>query len=103
MVLLRRAAQVADMLRAYKIFVDGEEVGTIRRGKEVSLDVAPGEHSIWLRIDWAESNKLDILSDGSRLELECGSNFAGWRTFLGVAHAVSARPGYLWLRFKDSH
>lgn len=103
MVLLKRAAQIADLLRAYKIIVDGRQVGTIRRGKEFSFGVAPGQHSIWLRIDWAESNKLDFVSDGSSLELECGSNFSGWRAFLGVKHAVSSGPGYLWLRFKNAH
>jgi len=103
MVLLKRADQFADLLRAYKIMVDDQQVGTIRKGKEVSFDVAPGQHSIWLRIDWAESNKLDFVSDGSPLELECGSNFAGWRAFLGVQHTVASGPGYLWIRFKDAN
>ncbi len=103
MILLNRAAQLADMLRAYKIIVDGQQVGTIRRGRQVRVDVAPGRHSIWLRIDWTESNKLDFVSDGSPLELECGSNFAGWRALLGVKHAVTSGPGYLWLRSKNAN
>ena len=103
MVRLKRASEIADLLRAYKIIVDDRQVGTIRTGGEVAFDVAPGRHSIWLRIDWAESNKLEVVSDGLPLELECGSNFAGWRTFLGVKHAVSSRPGYLWLRLKNAN
>lgn len=100
MVRLKRASEIADLLRAYRIMVDGAEVGRIRSGKEVALDIAPGPHRIWLRIDWCDSNTLEFVDDGSPLELECGSNFAGWRTFLGVKHVVASSPGYLWLRFK---
>jgi hypothetical protein len=102
MVRLRRASQVADWLRAYKVIVDGEEVGSIRRGQEAVFDLAPGPHRMSLRIDWAGSNELELVSDGAPLELECGSNFAGWRAFLGIKHVVSAAPGYLWLRFKQA-
>jgi hypothetical protein len=99
---LKRASEMADLLRTYTIVVDGNDVGTIRRGKEVTFEVAPGQHRMWLRIDWCESNALEFLSDGTPLEFECGSNFRGWRAFLGVKHAVSSGPGYLWLRFKDA-
>ena len=102
MVRLKRASEIADMLRTYKIVIDGNEVGTIRRGKEVTFEVAPGQHRMWLRIDWCESNALDFASDGTPLEFECGSNFRGWRAFLGVKHLVSSGPGYLWLRPKDA-
>lgn len=102
MVRLKRASEIADLLRAYRIIVDGQQVGTIRTGRQVEFEVTPGPHRIWLRIDWADSNMLELVSDGSLLELECGSNFAGWRAFLGMRHAVSAAPGYLWLRFKNA-
>jgi len=102
MVRLKRASEIADMLRTYKIVLDGNEVGTIRRGKEVTLEVAPGPHRMWLRIDWCESNALEFVSDATPLEFECGSNFAGWRAFLGIKHLVSSGPGYLWLRSRDA-
>ena len=102
MVRLERASEIADFLRAYKVVLDGNEVSRIRRGKEVTFEVAPGQHRLWLRIDWCESNALDFVSDGAALEFECGSNFGGWRAFLGMKHLVSSGPGYLWLRFKDA-
>ena len=102
MVRLKRASEIADLLRAYKIMVDDQQIGTIRTGREVAFEVAPGPHRIWLRIDWCDSNTLEFVSDGTPLELECGSNYAGWRTFLGIKHVVSTTPGYLWLRFKNA-
>jgi hypothetical protein len=100
MIRLKRRAEWADLLRSYKIIVDGNVMGTIRRGQEVTLEVEPGQHFMWLRIDWTGSNGISFVHDGSTLELECGSNFAGWKAFGAFKPMLHPGLGGLWLRFK---
>ena len=44
-----------DRIRAYRLFIDGVFCGKIKRGGEVSVDVAPGEHTARAAIDWTGS------------------------------------------------
>ncbi|HEX6055803.1 MAG TPA: hypothetical protein VFY98_08325 [Intrasporangium sp.] len=53
--LLRRAAEFRDVLRGYRVLLDGVEVGTLRRGTSVELPVAEGLHEVQVRIDWTGS------------------------------------------------
>jgi hypothetical protein len=102
MIRLKRAADWADLLRAYKVMVDGEAVATVRRGKEVTFEVAPGPHFMCVQIDWVRSNGIAFEDDGTDFELECGSNFAGWKVFGAFKPLLNPGPGGLWLRFKNA-
>ncbi|MBL8352022.1 MAG: hypothetical protein JNL87_17135 [Burkholderiaceae bacterium] len=95
---MKRGRELADLLRAYKVLVDGVPVGVVRSGQLFEFDVADGPHEMQLRLDWCESNLLTFVADGSPLGFECGSNYAGWRAFRGVRHALGAGADYLWLR-----
>jgi hypothetical protein len=60
----RPAGGTHDIFRRYNIKVDGEQVGKIRRGGQVSVEVAPGSHYVQARIDWVgsparEANVID--------------------------------------------
>jgi hypothetical protein len=98
MVRLRRRSEFADWLRAYIVIIDDEEVGRVRSGREISLPVAPGRHTMHLRIDWCRSNSVEFVLDGSALEFDCGSNFPGLRSLAGVGHLIAPAGEYLWLR-----
>ena len=98
MILLKRPFAAADMLRAYKIVLDGRVVGTIRCGKTVQVAVSPGRHTLRLQIDWCYSNAVEFDNHGQALVFECGNNFSGMRLFSGVRHLVAPSGDYLWLR-----
>lgn len=79
---LRRLRRpLGDVLRAYKVVIDRNAVGDIRRGETKTFDVAPGRHEIHLEIDWAKSRNLELdLSSGDVATLTCSARppNAGW-------------------------
>ncbi|MEA2453140.1 MAG: hypothetical protein QOG04_1850 [Actinomycetota bacterium] len=62
----------SDKLRKWKIFLDGYEVGTIRQGEVFRSDVEPGDHQLWLKIDWASSQPVSFSIEPTQtLRFEC--------------------------------
>lgn len=79
--LKRLRRPLGDILRTYKVVIDGSTVGEIRRGETKTFDVPPGRHEIQLQIDWASSRRLDLnLSSGDVASLECSARppNSGW-------------------------
>lgn len=62
--LVRKKAS-RDILRSYKVFIDGRLVGTIRQGSTCEFEIQPGRHDVFLTIDWCSSPHLplDIVPD----------------------------------------
>lgn len=72
---VERDKSMKDAMRAYKVIVDGETVGRVRRGKSVSVDVAPGRHEVWMKIDWTKSASMELdLQPGEEATLICAPN-----------------------------
>lgn len=59
-IVVRRPKAWQDKLRAYKIVIDGEGVGTIREGEEKRFAVSPGNHILRLTIDWKGSREFEV-------------------------------------------
>jgi hypothetical protein len=96
---VRRATSYADRLRAYKIMLDGVLVGPVRARQSVTIPVAPGRHSLVLRIDWCGSEEIPFeVHPGEHITFECGSSLTGWRIFLGIVYVLFRTREYLWLR-----
>jgi len=79
--LKRLRRPIGDVLRSYKVVIDGNTVGDIRRGETKTYDVPPGRHEIHLEIDWAKSRNLELnLSSGDVASLTCSARppNAGW-------------------------
>jgi hypothetical protein len=55
----------ADRLRAYKVMLDGGEAGELRHGESLDLEVGPGRHEVFVKIDWGRSPTvvLDLGAD----------------------------------------
>lgn len=71
----RELGGLADRLRAYRVILDGHEVGKIRRGERITLDVDPGRHEIYLKIDWARSPTITLeLAPKEEGRLVCAPN-----------------------------
>lgn len=96
---VRRTTSYADRLRAYKVKVDGVVVGSVRARESVTVPVAPGRHSLVLRIDWCGSEQIDFeVQPGENVFFECGSSLAGWRVLLALFYIIFRTHHYLWLR-----
>jgi hypothetical protein len=71
---IRRPTQWADVLRHYRIFVDGQNVAKIARDTHVQFDLPAGQHTIIARIDWCSSNSIVLdVEENSLHHLEVGS------------------------------
>ena len=71
-VAVRREPGSSSILRAFRVLVDGKEVGRLRRDGELGVDVEPGTHAVQIRIDWAGSKPLEVtVGPGEVVRLVC--------------------------------
>jgi len=71
----RREGGYVDRARAYKVLVDGTEVGRVKAGESVSVDVVPGTHQVQMAIDWARSPAFEVhLTEGGSAQFFCRPN-----------------------------
>ena len=72
---ISRISEFASKFRKYKIIVDGDNMGTIKDGKTVEIPVQPGEHELYLKIDWCRSNKITFnIADEEQVQFRCRYN-----------------------------
>ena len=55
---IQRTSEYINLLRDYRLFIDGQKIGTIANGKTKEFEVTPGQHSIVAKIDWCSSPEL---------------------------------------------
>ena len=93
-----RSASFPDMLRKYRILVDGQERARVGPDESVVLRVRPGQHRVVARIDWCGSPPLECdVRAGEMLHLECGSNLRGLRFVLVLVYWLFLPNRYLTL------
>lgn len=61
MIEITRPVTWSDKARAYKLLLDGQEVGRIKEGETLTLETPPGEHRLEARIDWCAAEPLMVL------------------------------------------
>jgi hypothetical protein len=95
-VLSRKAALWTDRFRDYEILVDGEPAGRIGNGGEARISVAPGSHTVRLKIDWGWSPAITVdVEAGTERVLACGPNA---HPVLALFYVTVLAKRYLWLR-----
>jgi hypothetical protein len=73
-----------DRARAYQVVVDGAVKGVVRCGRELSLALPPGPHTVRVRLDWTGSDDLPVhLGPGATVRLRAEPR--------GARHAVGRR------------
>lgn len=61
---IQRTSEYINLLRDYRLFIDGQKIGTIANGKTKEFEITSGQHSIVAKIDWCSSPELTFdLSD----------------------------------------
>lgn len=82
---MSRTSQYINKMREYSVLIDGAEMGTIKDGGRLRIDLPPGEHVIQVKIAWCTSPTLRFtLAEGEVLKFRCGSPLRGWKLLLAL-------------------
>jgi hypothetical protein len=96
---VRRMTKYPDRLRAYKVRLDGEVLGSLLGSESVTLPLAPGRHLLVMAIDWCSSELILFeVKSGEHAVFECGSQLTGWRLLFSPFWVFFRPRQYLWLR-----
>jgi hypothetical protein len=57
---IKRTSEYNNRLRNYKIFIDGQQVGTIANGETIDFPSTVGNHFVTAKIDWCSSPEISI-------------------------------------------
>ena len=91
--IFRQSGYRRDGARAYRVRIDGQEVGRIRPGQRVEFPLQSESHTVELRIDWCRSPiKTVSISDGDTVKLVCHPAGGAWA---GPWHALFHREQYI--------
>jgi hypothetical protein len=98
--IFRQPGYWRERARAYRVLIDGEEVGRIRQGRRVEFAVQAGSHAVELRLDWCRSSVQTIsIGDGDTAKLVCHPVGSSWTAPWDV---IFRRAQYIVLRAEDT-
>lgn len=87
LVVSRPRRGTSDLFRSYKVLVDGEQIGSVKRGRSLSFPVAAGKHEVHLEINWCRSPSLEVeVRPGETSNLVCWPTFQAWRAQTALAN-----------------
>ena len=98
MIRITRVRPYSELIRSYKIFIDGAYRGEIKIGETKEFEVENGSHTVCAKIDWCRSNRLCVDVNDSIVDVEVGSSMRGWRQLVWPVYATVLAHKYLWLR-----
>ncbi len=71
---IQRTDEYFNLIRDYKIYVDGKPVCVINNGKTKEIGIAAGRHTVTAKIDWCSSPDIVLdLPENETIELNVGS------------------------------
>ena len=77
--ILNRHPGKRDGWRAYRVMVDGNKVAVLNEGETRELTLSPGDHEVWIKLDWTRSPKIKLnLAEASRTHLQCRAGGSPW-------------------------
>jgi hypothetical protein len=61
-----------DRMRPYRVMIDGRLVARLSEGGATTINLPPGVHDAWIKLDWTRSRKLQVnLGPGDRFYMTC--------------------------------
>ncbi|MFD0851115.1 hypothetical protein ACFQ07_02715 [Actinomadura adrarensis] len=79
-----------DLLRAYRILIDDQDYGKIKRGQRINIDIAPGNHIAIARIANNGSRPVEFTTQpGQTVHLEVapgGNGFQFWHAYKSTGY-----------------
>jgi hypothetical protein len=94
MIIIKRVTCYADKFRAYKVLLDGTEIGDIRQGESKQFPVQEGKHTLQLNIDWCTSEPVTFDLVDKPITFVCGSHDPLNAAF----SAFFKTKDYMWLK-----
>ena len=84
---IKRSGDFFNLMRSYKIFIDGHFAGKIYNGKSLEFPTTAGQHVVVAKIDWCSSPDCSISIDSDETKaLTVGSfKYGSWLMILGIA------------------
>lgn len=75
MTITRDNQPFTDRFRSYRITLDDETVGRVKRGETVTVQADAGHHELHLAIDWARSPSVELdLAEKDECIIRCWPN-----------------------------
>lgn len=57
---IRRTNDYMNLLRDYRLYIDGQKIGTIGNSQSKDFEIPAGQHSVIARIDWCSSQEISF-------------------------------------------
>jgi hypothetical protein len=93
---VRRGSEWVGRLRAYRVLLDGTDIGHIRRNEEQTFPLPAGNHELQIKVDWCSSEPLRFsIAEAETATFECGSN-AG--PFSALYFVIFRPKTFFWVR-----
>ena len=71
---LHRKSEAATSSRRYSIIIDNELYGTIENGATKKIHIEPGDHKMYLQIDWIKTQPIKFkITKSKDAHFECGT------------------------------
>lgn len=77
-IIINRKGQWRNRMRAIKVFIDGNQVGTVKNDSSEEFVVPAGHHTVQCKIDWCSCKPFDVdlkEDEVKMLRLESGMKF----------------------------
>jgi len=82
---LQRIRDLVGTGRDLKVYIDGSYSVSISYSSKKVIELEPGTHHIFVKMDWCKSKPLKIeIRSGETLNLYCGSRFANKSIFVNM-------------------
>jgi len=96
-VTINRPKQYADLLRAYKIKVDGVKVGEIKSGESTVIVIPDESRVLQVNLDFCLSNELKVseLNPNDTLLVKNSFSHKLWIPFVALYYVTIGRKKYL--------
>ncbi|MFM2226164.1 MAG: hypothetical protein RJA07_2366 [Bacteroidota bacterium] len=73
-IIFKRPNEYFNFFRNYALMIDSKKVGEIHRGEEKSINISPGLHEVYAKVDWGRSKKISInVADNKSIYLKVTS------------------------------
>ncbi len=96
---IARDSGYSDRLRAYRVILDGAKIGEVRDGRTERFAIAPGQHTLSVKIDWCGSKTVDFTVAGDEeIRFAAKSNLRGFNIFAALWYVILDRHSYLLLQ-----
>jgi hypothetical protein len=79
---IQRTNDYINAVRNYRLFIDGQKIGTLSNGQRKEFEVSPGRHSLVAKIDWCSSPELVIQINENDSKTFIVGSLKYWKWFL---------------------